>query len=95
MAKGSSGEQLDLIDVAPKNAKPIIALARKYKKALAKRQEVLREEIELKHDVIELVRNANLTPLAGGKVRFEYDGVLITVTPRDDLLKVKEPDEEE
>ena len=88
------GEQLDLIDVAPENAKPIIAMARAYKKVQAVRQAALREEIGLKQKIIELVRAADLQPLEGGKIKFEYDDVIVTVTPRDELVKVKDRAEE-
>lgn len=89
-----AGEQLDLIDIAPKNAKVIIEAARIYKRLLATRQKALVKEVAQKAEVLRLVREAELTPLEGGKIRFRYDGFLISVTPRDELIKVIEETEE-
>lgn len=86
----TEGEQLDLIDVAPENAKPIIEAARLYKKFQSERLASLKKEIEQKQLIIELVHKAGLQELAGGKIKFEYDGVTVTVTPRDELVKVKD-----
>lgn len=85
-----TGEQMDLIDVQPKNAKPIIAAARLYKKFQAARLTALDKEVAQKQKVLELVKAANLQPLDGGKIRFEYDSVTVSVTPRDELVKVKD-----
>jgi len=88
--KNEAGEQLDLIDVTPENAKSIIREARLYKKFQAERLAVLKNEIEQKHKVLELVKAAKLQSLDGGKIRFEHDGVIISITPRDELVKIKE-----
>ncbi len=90
-----SGEQLDLIDVKPENAKVIISAARLYKKFQVARSTALAKEIEQKQEVLRLVREANLHPLDGGKIRFEYDNVTVSVTPRDELIKVKDKAESE
>ena len=86
-------EQLDLIDVHPKNAKPIVEAARLYKKYQAIRLSALKKEVEQKNTVLSLVKDAKLQPLEGGKIRFKYDGVTISVTPRDELVKVKDESE--
>ena len=88
--KAEEGEQLDLIDVAPENAKPIIAAARLYKKYQKARLASLKDEIGQKQKILSLVKEAKLTTLEGGKIRFKYDGVTISITPRDELVKVKE-----
>lgn len=90
-----SGEQLELIEVAPENAKAIISAARLYKKFQAARMAEGAKESDQKLKVLELVRAAKLQPLDGGKIRFEYDNVLISVTPRDELIKIKEKGEPE
>lgn len=88
--KTEEGEQLDLIDVSPENAKPIIAAARVYKKLVATRQNALDKEVKQKQKILGLIKEAKLTPLEDGTTKFRYDGVTISVTPRDELVKVKE-----
>jgi hypothetical protein len=88
-----SGEQLELIDVLPENAKPIIAAARLYKKFQAARMAALDKETKQKQVVLNLIHEAKLQPLEGGKIKFEHDGVIISVTPRDELIKIKEKEE--
>ncbi len=88
------GEQLDLIDVAPENAKPIIKAARIYKSLQLKRISALNEEVKQKHRVLELVKAAKLQPLENGRIQFECDGVVVTVTPRDELIKIKDKTDE-
>lgn len=85
-----SGEQLDLIDFHPKNSKPIIEAARLYKKFQATRIAALKKEIKQKQKILELVKSENLQTLDGGKVKFELDDLIIGVTPRDELVTVKE-----
>lgn len=85
-----NGEQLDLIDVQPENAKAIIRAARLYKEFQAARQTALSKELEQKHWVLKLVKAAKLQPLNGGKIKFEYDTVMVCITPRDELVTVKE-----
>lgn len=95
MSKESAGEQLDLIDVAPKNAKVIIDAAKIYKKLMLARKKAGEKEVAQKAEVLRLVREAKLTPLEGGKIRFRYDGFIVSVTPRDELVKVVEESYEE
>lgn len=89
-SKPSEGEQLDLIDVAPKNSKEIVQVARNYKKLQAKRIEILDREVAEKQKLLDLIKDANLQRLEDGKIRFRIDGMIITVTPRDELVKIKE-----
>lgn len=86
--KKEKGEQLDLIDVAPENAKPIMEAARKYQHHQKVRIAAGVKEKEQKELIKELVGKADLQPLAGGKIKFEYDGLRITITPRDELVQV-------
>lgn len=85
-----SGTQLDLIDVKPENAKAIIAAAREYKEFQAARLTILAKEVAQKQRVLELVKAAELKPVNGGKIKFEYEGVAVSITPRDALIKVKD-----
>ena len=41
-----------------------------------------------------MVKDAGLKRLDDGTIRFKVDGMLITVTPRDELIRVKEDDDE-
>ena len=90
----TSGEQLDLIDITPENGKAILAIAKDYKKAVAARMRMGEKEVELKGKLLELIKKENLARLENGSIRFRLDGVIITVTPRDELIKVKEEGEE-
>ncbi len=89
------GEQLELIDITPEYAKPILAAGRKYKKALAARQAALAEEIEAKHKIIELVKQAKIAPNAEGITQCRVDGMTIKITPRDELVRVKLDEDDE
>ena len=95
MAKATQdvGEQLDLIDVKPKNAKAITTAAKLYRDFMAERQGYLAKEIEQKQIVLDLIKKSDLKPLADGKIKFVCDGLVITVTPRDELVQVKEAKE--
>ncbi len=102
MAKGKKGstdkvdvgEQLPLLDVTPENSKQIVTVARRYKAFVIDRQAVLEKEIAEKEKLLELIRKANLKRLEDGKIRFRVDGLLITVTPRDELVSIKEQETE-
>lgn len=85
-----TGEQLDLIDVAPENEKAIVAQARIYKKAQKVRLVALKNEVEQKQKVLALVKEANLTPLKDGVIRVKCGEFTISITPQDFLIKVKE-----
>ncbi len=88
-------EQMDLIDVRPKNEKAILAKAKEYKQFSAKRQEILAEEVAAKKELLKLIHDSGVKPLEDGKIRFTCDGFTITVTPRDELVRVKEAGDEE
>lgn len=88
--KVTKGEQLDLIDVAPENAKAIVAAARVYKMRQKERLDALKKEIAEKQKVLALVKEAKLKPLESGIIRFTCEGFTISITPRDELIKVKE-----
>jgi len=92
--KPTTGEQLELIDVAPENSKEIIAEAKKYKKWQTQRMQALEEETASKQRLLELMKKADVQKLEDGKMKISVDNYTITVTPRDELIKVKEKDEE-
>lgn len=93
-AKKTSGEQLDLIDVEPKNKKEILRVARKYKTSQCARMEAAAVEADMKEKLLAVVRAAKIVPDADGSYRFRVDSCTITVKPRDELVQVKFVDEE-
>jgi len=84
------GQQMDLMDVGPKNAKEITIHARLYRAAQARRTAALQEEIDEKHKILELVKKAELKRTPNGDIKFHCDGLLITIVPRDELLRIKD-----
>lgn len=87
------GEQLDLLDVSPENLEQIIPVAKKYRAAVKRRMQALEQETELKTEILTLVKDAKLHRLADGTIKFKCDGMLITVTPRDELVRVKDEED--
>lgn len=87
--KKEAGEQLQLIDVGPKNLKEILASVKIYMNHQKTRLSALKDEIAEKHHVLELVKAANLKPLADGVIRFECGGEIITIEPRDEVIRIK------
>lgn len=85
-----AGEQMELIDVAPENAKPMIKAGRLYNKAKKARIIALAEEVKYKEKIRQLARDANLQRLEDGVIRFTYEGVTICITPQDEKVTVKE-----
>lgn len=88
--KKEVGEQKDLFELHGPKAKEIIASARRYKNHQAYRVESLAAEVAEKKTLLELLSKANLQPVEGGKIKCVVDGMTITVTPRDELVQVKE-----
>ena len=86
-------EQLDLIDIQPENSKEIAKVARLYKQAQRERLTALKEELIQKQALLALIRKAHLQQLEGGVIKFKCDTLSISVTPRDELVKVKEAKE--
>lgn len=90
----AKGEQLDLIDTTPENSKEIIRHAKKYKAAMQERVAALVIEKEEKTKLLSLIKESGMKPV-DGKISFHCNGYKITVTPRDELVKVKEDGEDE
>lgn len=87
------GEQMVLIDIAPTKAKPIMVEAKIYKRLMLARKKAGEKEVAQKARVLSLIRDAKIRPLEDGVIRFSYDGFTISVTPRDELVKVTEETE--
>jgi hypothetical protein len=95
MAKrGRKQKQLELIQTLPDNVQEIVDVALEYKDCVTTRTGILKKEVELKNQIKEMVHKAGLQPLKDGVIRFRHNGVLISVTPRDELIKVKEVEDE-
>lgn len=92
--KTADGEQLDLIDVEPENVKAIKRAARAYKAAQAQRITWLADEKKQKMKILELVKEAKLRPNQDGIIKFRLDGIVIAITPRDELVQIKAADDE-
>ena len=96
MAKrGPKQKQLELIQTLPDNIQEIVDVALEYQECKIGRQNILKKEVELKDKLKTMVKEAKLQPLKDGVIRFKHDGVLIQITPRDELIKVKEVSEED
>ena len=84
------GDQLDLIDINPENAREIVKVARSYKEYQTARIKAQKGEEQQKQRVKDLVEEADLKPIEGGKIKFNYDGYTISLTPRDVLVQIEE-----
>jgi hypothetical protein len=86
-------EQLELIDVGPENMEEIKPAAQLYQKAKMARIKATDREVKTKTALLKAVKAAKLGRLEDGSIRFRCDGMLISITPRDELVKVKEDEE--
>ena len=84
------GEQMQLIDVHPKKARPIIAAAKILKKLQVARSSAQEKENTQKAKLLNLVEEANIQRLPDGRIKFSYDGVLLTITPKQESISIKE-----
>lgn len=91
--KTEVGEQMPLIDVTPENIKTILPAAKEYQKAKTSRMKATDKEVAAKNKLLGLVKNAKIKPLDDGTIRFRCENFTISITPRDELIKVKETDE--
>lgn len=82
--------QQDLIDVCPKNIKEIVATAKRYKEFQTTRLAAGKGEEREKQKIKDLVKEADLQPIEGGIIKFNYEGFTISLTPRDILVEIKE-----
>lgn len=86
----AKGKQGTLLDIMPKNSKEIIVAAEEYQEWQNKRVAALAKEKEYKQEILDLVKKSGLKPLDDGTVKFELDGMKITITPRDELVQVRD-----
>lgn len=88
--EAEAGEQLQLIDVTAKNAKPLVAAAKLYKKYQKERMAAGVKEKDQKDLILDLVKKSDLQRLKDGKIKFEVDGMKFVITPRDELVQITE-----
>ena len=87
-------KQLALLDVGPENLAEIIPHIKAYEEAKAERLAFLKTEVQEKKTILALVNEAGLSRLPNGDIRFTCDGSIVTISPTDDKISVKEdPDE--
>lgn len=89
--KTAKEKQLPLIDVTPENIAVLEPVVADYEDAKVNRQAWLKDEVEHKKKVLALVKEAGLRPNAEGVIKFELNGSVVTITPRDELIRVTPP----
>lgn len=87
------GEQLDLIDVLPEKAKPIIKQAKILRKLQIARASAQDKENVEKATLLNLVEKARIPRLPDGKIKFTYDGVTLTITPKQESVSIKDAED--
>jgi hypothetical protein len=92
-AEFEAGEQMPLIEVSPEHSKEIVRVAKAYRKSVTNRQNELANEVELKQKLMGLINEEHLQRLPDGTIKFSVEGYIITVTPRDEKVTVKEESE--
>jgi len=95
MAKKKTNEQMDLIDVHPKNKMAILQAAKNYSSAQKVRLAALENEKAEKQKILDFVKKEGIKPLDNGSIKFSLDGVSISIKPRDELVQIKYPSVED
>ena len=93
-AEKKEGEQGFLIDVLPKNQKTILRKAKQYRGAMLDRMAASEREVELKNELLALIKAAKLQPMTDGKIKLSIGEYTISVTPREMLIQVKFSDKD-
>ena len=88
--KTEAGDQADLFELHGPNTKKIIEAGKLYKKHQKARLAEEKLEAEQKALILELVKAADIQVLAGGVIHCTIEGMEIKITPRDELVQVKE-----
>lgn len=83
-------EQMELMETGPENRQAIVDAVREYKKHQSVRLAELKKETEWKEKVKQLIKESDLKPLKDGKIKFNFGKVTVEVTPRDELITIKE-----
>jgi len=78
-----------LFETLPEELKGVAEIAKDYKKVQAQRIAALNEEKNLKQQILDAVHEADIKPV-DGKVTFTVEDIIITISPRDELVQIKE-----
>lgn len=89
----AEGEQLDLIETQPENAKQIQRIARAYKKAQRARMSAGEDEVAQKEKLLAAIKEAEIVPDTDGNYAFRVGKMKIKVKHRDELVQVKDDEE--
>ena len=96
MAKGKSNpkysknEQMDLIDITPEQLKKIAPKIRRYKACVTERVALNAEEKKLKDLIKQFAHSSQMKRLPDGSIKFRCDDMIVSVTPQDEKVSVKE-----
>lgn len=82
-----------LMEIHDENAKKIIAKGKLYKKAQKERLKFGKKEAELKEELRQLIHELNYAPLEDGVIRLNFEGLIVSIEPRNELVKVTLKDE--
>lgn len=88
--KPKEGEQLELINVSPLNMKKIIPLGRALMSIIKERVALTSQETNAREALRAAIGEAKIKRLPDGSIKFRCDGMLITIIPTDEKIKVKE-----
>lgn len=84
----------ELIDVTPENQKAILEFAKQLKRVQAKKKSLADDEKSIRHELIEAVHEAGLQPLENGVIILKINGMTLTVTPKEENVKIQENGDE-
>jgi hypothetical protein len=84
----------EMFDITPENQKEILAFAKQLKKVSAKKKSLADDEKVARHELIEAVRSAGLQPMDNGVIILKINGMTITVTPKEENVKIQENGDE-
>lgn len=89
MPRKSKDEQLPLINVEPKEAAKLKAIAIAYSDALEEAAECRADAKVQRAKLLDAVHDAGIQSNPDGSCRFDADGCLITIKPHEDDVKVQ------
>lgn len=76
-----------------KTQKKLSLVQKRYKQFQKERLAALAQEKDEKQNLLRLIDDADLQRLDDGRIRFRCDSLIITITPRDELVQIKDESE--